>query len=81
MAVDRESVAMRALSLFSGIGGLDRAAHAVGIETVAFCEIEPFACRILAKRFPGVPIINDVREVVADGSLGTIDVVHGGFPQ
>lgn len=71
---------MRALSLFSGIGGLDMAAHSAGIETVAFCEIEPFACRILAKRFPGVPIINDVREVVADGSLGTIDVVHGGFP-
>lgn len=71
---------MRALSLFSGIAGLDIAAHAAGIETVAFCEIEPFACRILAKRFPGVPIINDVREVVADGSLGTIDVVHGGFP-
>ena len=71
---------MRALSLFSGIGGLDIAAHAAGIETVGFCEIEPFACRILAKRFPGIPIINDVREVVADGSLGTIDVVHGGFP-
>ena len=71
---------MRALSLFSGIAGIDLAAHAAGIETVAFCEIEPFACRILAKRFPGVPIINDVREVVADGSLGTIDVVHGGFP-
>lgn len=71
---------MRALSLFSGIGGLDRAAHAVGIETVAFCEIELFACRILAKRFPGIPIINDVREVIADGSLGAIDVVHGGFP-
>ena len=71
---------MRALSLFSGIAGIDLAAHAAGIETVAFCEIEPFACRILAKRFPGVPIINDVREVIADGSLGTIDVVHGGFP-
>ena len=71
---------MKALSLFTGIGGLDLAAERCGIEPVAFCEIEPFACRILAKRFPGVPIVNDVREVVADGSLGTIDVVHGGFP-
>lgn len=71
---------VRALSLFSGIAGLDIAAHAAGIETVAFCEIEPFACRILAKRFPGVPIVNDVREAMPDGSLGTIDVVHGGFP-
>jgi DNA (cytosine-5)-methyltransferase 1 len=75
---------VRALSLFSGIAGLDIAAHAVGIETVAFCEIEPFAVRILNKRFPGIPVFDDVRkitkEVMPDGSLGTIDVVHGGFP-
>ena len=75
---------MRALSLFSGIGGLDLAAHAAGIETVAFCEIEPFAVRILDKRFPGVPVFDDVRkitkEVMPDGSHETIDVVHGGFP-
>lgn len=78
---------MRALSLFSGIGGLDLAAHAAGIETVALCEIEPFAVRILNKRFPGIPVFDDVRtitkeEVVPDGSyVPTIDVVHGGFPQ
>ncbi len=73
---------MRALSLFSGVAGLDLAAHAAGIETVAFCEIEPFACQILAKRFPGVPVFDDVRkitkEVMPDGS--PVDVVHGGFP-
>ena len=77
---------VRALSLFSGIGGLDLAAHAVGIETVAFCEIEPYAVQVLNKRFPGVPVFDDVRkvtkEVVPDGSyVPTIDVVHGGFPQ
>ena len=73
------------MSLFSGIGGLDRAAHSAGIETVAFCEIEPFAVRILNKRFPGILVFDDVRkitkEVMPDGSLGAIDVVHGGFPQ
>ena len=69
---------MRALSLFSGIGGLDLAAHAVGIETVAFCEIEPFAVQVLERRWPGVPIIDDVRKI--RGCDWTVDVVHGGFP-
>lgn len=84
---------MKALSLFSGIGGLDLAAESCGIETAAFCEIEPYAVRILNKRFPGIPVFDDVRkitkdaikeyeEVVPDGSyVPTIDVVHGGFPQ
>ena len=71
---------MRALDLFSGIGGFAIAGESVGIETTAFCEIEPFAVRILEKRFPGVPIINDVREVMPNGSHGTIDLVCGGFP-
>ncbi|MEB4894867.1 DNA cytosine methyltransferase, partial [Bacillus thuringiensis] len=30
------------LDLFSGIGGISLAADWAGIETTAFCEIEPF---------------------------------------
>lgn len=75
---------MRALSLFSGIGGLDIAAHAAGIETVGFCEIEPFAVKVLERRFPGVPIFNDVRTLTAreleTKRLMPIDIIHGGFP-
>ena len=75
---------MKALSLFSGIGGLDLAAEMAGIETAAFCEIEPFAVKVLERRFPGVPIFNDVRTLTARGlkskGLMPIDVVHGGFP-
>ena len=70
---------MRALSLFSGIGGLDLAAERVGIETVFFCEIEPFAVQVLNKRFHGVPVFNDVRGVTAD-AVGAVDIIHGGFP-
>ena len=79
MAVDRESVAMRALDLFSGIGGFALAGESVGIETAAFCEIEPFAVNVLQKRFPGVPVFPDVRELGGD-SVGGIDIVCGGFP-
>lgn len=54
---------MKALSLFTGIGGLDLAAEGAGIEVSAFCEIEPFPIAVLQKRFPGVPIFNDVRKL------------------
>ena len=51
---------MRALSLFSGIGGLDLAAEQCGIETAAFCEIEPFAVQVLERRFPSVENHGDI---------------------
>lgn len=57
---------MKALSLFSGIGGLDLAAESCGIETAAFCEIEPYAVRILNKRFPGIPVFDDVRKITKE---------------
>ncbi len=69
---------VRALSLFSGIGGLDIAAESCGIETSAFCEIEPYAVEVLKRRWPGVPIIDDVRKI--RGCDWTVDIVHGGFP-
>lgn len=71
---------MKALSLFSGIGGLDLAAEACGITPVAMCEIEPFPVAILQKRFPRVPILPDVRKVNGHDYRGAIDVVFGGFP-
>ena len=71
---------LRALSLFSGIGGLDLAAEMAGIEASAFCEIEPFPVEVLTKRFPGVPIFDDVRKLKRGDIDGSIDVIHGGFP-
>ena len=57
---------MKALSLFTGIGGLDLAAEVAGIEVSAFCEIEPFPIAVLQKRFPGVPIFNDVKKLTKE---------------
>lgn len=75
---------LRVLDLFSGIGGFSLGLERTGgFETVAFCEIEEFPRRVLAKHWPGVPIYDDVRDLsrdrlAADGI--TIDAICGGFP-
>lgn len=75
---------LKVLDLFSGIGGFSLGLERTGgFETVAFCEIDPFCRRVLAKHWPGVPIYEDVRKLTggrlaADG-IG-VDVICGGFP-
>lgn len=75
---------MNQLDLFAGIGGISLAAEWAGIETVAFCEKEPFAQGVLRRRFPGRPIYDDVfkltREVLVRDGITDIDIVAGGFP-
>lgn len=75
---------MKALSLFSGIGGIDLAAEWAGIETVAFCEREPFCQKVLAKHWPNIPIYDDVctltKERLEQDGIGTIDLIFGGYP-
>lgn len=68
------------LDLFSGIGGFALAAKMVGgIKTIAFCEIDPWARRVLNKNFPGTPIHDDVR-TLKPNDYGRIDLITGGFP-
>ena len=39
------------------------------METVAFCEIDPFCRKVLAKHWPGVPIYEDIKTIsYADGT-------------
>jgi DNA (cytosine-5)-methyltransferase 1 len=77
---------MKALSLFSGIGGIDLASEWAGIETVAFCEREPFCQKVLKKHWPDTPIYDDVctltkERLEADGiETGPIGLIHGGYP-
>lgn len=64
---------MKMLDLFSGIGGFSLAASWTGcIETVAFCEIDPFCQKVLKKHWPDVPIISDIREVTVERIQGII---------
>ena len=70
---------LRLLDLFSGIGGFSLGLERSGaFKTVAFCEIDPFCRRVLAKHWPDVPIHDDVttREFIE----GEADAICGGFP-
>lgn len=67
---------MRVLDLFSGIGGFSLGLERAGMKTIAFCEIDPFCRRVLAKHWPYVPIIPDI--ITAE--FPNADVITGGFP-
>jgi DNA (cytosine-5)-methyltransferase 1 len=67
------------LDLFSGIGGFSLGLERAGMRTVAFCEIEPFCRRVLAKHWPGVPIYHDITKLRGT-DVGAVDVICGGFP-
>ncbi|MBS0268205.1 MAG: DNA cytosine methyltransferase [Proteobacteria bacterium] len=72
------------LDLFSGIGGFSLGLERSGyFETVAFCEIEKMPRALLAARWPGVPVYDDVAKLTAerlrsDGIV--VDAICGGFP-
>lgn len=71
---------LKTLDLFAGAGGFTLAGElAGGYETVAFCEIDPYARKVLAKNWPDVPIFKDVTKL-RGGDVGAIDVITGGFP-
>lgn len=71
---------LKMLDLFSGIGGFSLAADWTGgIETVAFCEIEPYCQKVLKKHWPDVPIFSDIKKLKGE-QIGSVDIVCGGFP-
>lgn len=71
---------MNHLDLFSGIGGFALAARWSGINTVAFCEIEPYAQKVLKKNFPSVPVFPDICKLKRSDIDESVDIVTGGFP-
>jgi DNA (cytosine-5)-methyltransferase 1 len=74
---------MNVLDLFSGIGGFSLGLERAGMRTVAFCEIDPYCRKVLAKHWPGVPCYDDVRSLTAERLRAdgiAADVICGGFP-
>ena len=75
---------LKVLDLFSGIGGFSLGLERTGgFETVAFCEIEEFPRKVLAKHWPEVPQYEDVTKLTGDILKRdgiSIDIITGGFP-
>jgi len=75
---------MNAISLFSGIGGLDIAFSAAGFDIIAQVEIDDFCRRILKKHaadyWPDATQFADVRHFGRASIAGEIDCIFGGFP-
>jgi len=69
---------MKTLSICSGVGGLDLGLERAGFDVVGMVERDPYAARVLARHWPGVPILDDVAKV-GDEWRG-VDAIVGGFP-
>ncbi len=66
-------------SLFSGIGGLDiSVSRALGAEPLWMCESDKHARAVLARHYPNVPILPDIREL--DDGTPPVENLHGGYP-
>lgn len=63
--------------LFAGIGGLELGLSAAGGRSELLCEVWAPAKGVLGHRFPGVPLVSDIRELRC---LPDVDVVTAGFP-
>lgn len=66
-------------SLFSGIGGLDLGLERAGMKCAWQSEIEPYACRVLAKHWPDIPNLGDIRDIDWT-AIPRVDLVAGGYP-
>ena len=82
---------LKALSICSGIGGLDIAMQSkfIGATTYAYCEIEPYACAVLLARMESghldaAPIFPDIFKLDAEtleaANIESVDIVYGGIP-
>ena len=67
-------------SLFSGYGGIDIAVSEVfGARTAWVSDIDPGPCKVLERRFPGVPNLGDITKIDwAD--VEPVDILSGGSP-
>jgi DNA (cytosine-5)-methyltransferase 1 len=68
---------MRVASLFSGIGGFELGLSRAGFETVMMCENDLLARSVLHRRFPGIPVRSDVKNIKR---LPKCEMLTAGWP-
>lgn len=76
---------LNALDLFSGLGGFTLGLDRAGIDTVAFCEIDPPCQAVLKHHWPKIPIFADITKITFnkiqfEGVTNKIDIICGGYP-
>lgn len=70
---------MKVISLFSGIGGFDLALERLGCRTIAYSEIDDWACQVMRARFPTAVNLGDITKI--DWShIERPEILAGGFP-
>lgn len=70
------------MSVCSGIDAATVAWHPLGWEALAFSEIEPFPCAVLAHHYPGTPNLGDLTKwrEWPESLLVEVDLLVGGTP-
>lgn len=71
---------MKYLSLCSGIEAASQAWIPLGWEPVAFSEIEPFPCAVLAHHYPETPNLGDMTKYHEWPDTLRFDILAGGTP-
>lgn len=70
---------MKVASFFSGIGGFDLGFENVGMDVVFQCEINKFCREILKKRWPNIPLAENINNLKPE-DIPESELWCGGFP-
>lgn len=71
---------MKHIGLFEGIGGFSLSAHKFGIETIAWCEWNPFCQLVLKELLQNAKQHNDIKTTDFTIYRGQCYLLTGGFP-
>ena len=71
---------MKYISVFSGIEAASCAFEPLGMEPIAFSEVDKHASAVLAAHYPGIPNFGDITKADWKPYRGKVDLVVGGSP-